>query len=184
MKRIAATLALGVLIALLVGTGVASASHGTDSASGHVTDATGFTSFRVSPDTTVGGAAPPADVDFSAKASFNGTNARGQARFTFANEDPNQVFTGDVTCLTVVNGEAGLTGPITSARGGTTVTPQGQGDAFEPRSFRIVASDSGKFSNNPDTLAFVLFSDPPPQPCPIISFPSVVRDGEVVVHDG
>jgi hypothetical protein len=44
MKRLVATLALGLLVALLVGTGVASAgSAGQDSATGHVTDATMIT---------------------------------------------------------------------------------------------------------------------------------------------
>ena len=179
MKRIAATLVLAVLVALFVGAGVASASHGTDSASGHVNDAVGSTQFSTSFSTFSDPAT--ADVDFSAKASFNGTNASGQARFTFANEDPNMVFTGDVTCLTVVNGFAGLSGPITDARGGTTVAADGF--VFQPRSFRIAAFDSGKFSNNSDGLTFVLSSEPPTQTCPP-GGGSMVRDGEVVVHDG
>jgi hypothetical protein len=194
MKRLTATLALGLLVALLVvGTGVASAAGnaGQDSATGHVTDATMITSIPQPPLCTPLGCFPQppqqvvttADVDFSAKSSYNGTNPTGSARFTFPNEDPDQVFTGEVTCLNVQGGFARLSGPITQARGGSTVTVGGQ--AFEPRSFVITAIDSGKFSTNPDALGFVLSSAPATDvTCTTSSTQtSPVRDGEVVVKD-
>ena len=196
MKRLAATLFLGVLVALLVGTGVASAAGnaGQDSATGRVTDATmvtfieqppicsptfPFTCFPQPPLQVV----TTADVDFSAKSSYNGTNPTGSARFTFRNEDPDQVLTGEVTCLNVQGGTAILSGPITEARGGSTLTVGTQ--TFEPRSFVITAIDSGKFSTQPDFIGFVLS----PQPATDVTCNTqsttldTVREGEVVVKD-
>src|SRR5215212_5336046 len=171
MKRLAATLALGLLVALLVvGTGVASAAGtaGQDSATGHVTDATMVTVVQQPPvcfPFPIGCIPQPpqqfvntADVDFSARSSFNGTNPTGSARFTFRSEDPNQVFTGEVTCLNVQGGFATLSGPITEARGGSTLAVGEQ--TFEPRSFVITAIDSGKFSPNPDLIGFELSPQP------------------------
>jgi hypothetical protein len=190
MKRLAAILALGMLVALLAATGVASAAGtaGQDSATGHVTDANGITLIPPPP------GCPPqfcpteqssvsADVDFSAKSSFNGTNPSGSARFTFRNEDPDQVLSGQVTCLNVQGGFATLSGPITESRGGSTLIAGGV--AFEPRSFVITAFDQGKFSTNPDFLGFVLSSAPATdQTCYTQGAGSfVVRDGEVVVKD-
>jgi len=190
MKRLAATLVLGLLVALLVvGTGVASAAGnaGQDSATGRVTDAGGFTVIPFpcepffcppSPSSNV-----TADVDFSAKSSYNGTNPTGSARFTFRNEDPDQVFTGEVTCLVVQGGSAALSGPITEARGGSTLPAGGQ--VFEPRSFVITAFDQGKFNPNPDFLGFVLSSQPATDvTCNTQGAPqSPVREGDVVVKD-
>jgi hypothetical protein len=190
MKRIAATLALGLLVALLVGTGMANAAGnaGQDSATGHVTDANGFTLIPPPP------GCPPqfcpslqssvtADLDFSAKSSFNGTNPSGSARFTFRNEDPDQVFSGEVTCLSVQGGSANLSGPITEARGGSTLTAGGQ--PFEPRSFVITAFDRGKFSPDPDFAGFVLSSAPATEVnCNTQGAPvAPVREGDVVVRD-
>ena len=193
MKRIAATLALGLLVALLMGTGVASAAGtaGHDLATGHVTDATMITLIPQPPVCTPFGCTPQppqqfvstADVDFSAKSSFNGTNPTGSVRFTFRNENPDQVFTGDVTCLSVQGGLARLSGPITDARGGSTLTAGGR--VFEPRSFVITAFDSGKGDPNPDSLGFVLSSAPATDvTCTTQDAPTVpVREGEVVVRD-
>ena len=194
MKRLAATLVLGLLVALLVvGTGVASAAGnaGQDSATGHATDATMITVVQQPCIPSPFGCIfqPPlqfintADVDFSAKSSYNGTNPTGSARFTFRNEDPDQQFSGQVTCLDVQGGFARLSGPITEARGGSTLTVGTQ--TFEPRSFVITAFDSGKFSTQPDSLGFVLS----PQPATDVTCTtsstqaSPVRDGEVVVKD-
>jgi hypothetical protein len=195
MKRLAATLVLGALVALLVvGTGVASAAGtaGQDSATGHVTDAT-MTTFIEQPPVCfpfpIGCIPQPplqfvntADVDFSAKSSYNGTNPTGSARFTFRNEDPDQVFTGEVTCLNVQGRFATLSGPITEARGGSTLTVGGQ--VFEPRSFVISAVDSGRGSPDPDLIGFVLS----PQPATDVSCNTQtsldrVREGDVVVKD-
>jgi hypothetical protein len=190
MKRLVTTLALGLLVALLVvGTGVANAAGtaGQDSATGHVNDANGITLIPIqctpffcppSPTSNVS-----ADVDFSAKSSFNGTSPSGSARFTFRNEDPDQVLSGQVTCLNVQGGFATLSGPITESRGGSTLTAGGQ--VFEPRSFVITAFDQGKFSTQPDFLGFVLSSEPATdQTCYTQGAGSfVVRDGEVVVKD-
>jgi len=193
MKRLAATFALGLLVALLVGTGVASAAGtaGQDSATGHVTDATMITFIQQPPICTPFGCTfqPPlqvvttADVDFSAKSSYNGTNPSGSARFTLRDQDPDQVFSGEVTCLNVQGGFARLSGPITEARGGSTlqVGPQ----AFEPRSFVIQAEDSGKFSTQPDLIGFVLSPQPATDSTCTTTFTqtSPVREGDVVVKD-
>ena len=192
MKRLVATLALGLLVALLVGTGVASAgSAGQDSATGRVSDATMITLIPQPCIPTPFGCTPQqplrvvttAEVDFNAKSSFNGTSPSGSARFTFRNEDPNQVFRGEVTCLNVQGGYATLSGPITDARGGSTLTVGGQ--TYEPRSFVITAYDSGRGTTNPDYIGYVLSSEPATdQTCYTQSAPlNVVRDGEVVVQD-
>ena len=194
MKRLAATLVLGLLVALLVvGTGVASAAGnaGQDSATGHATDATMITVVQQPCIPSPFGCIfqPPlqfintADVDFSAKSSYNGTNPTGSARFTFRNEDPDQQFSGQVTCLDVQGGIARLSGPITEARGGSTLTVGTQ--TFEPRSFVITAFDSGKFSTQPDSIGFVLSPQPATDVTCTTSFTqaSPVRDGEVVVKD-
>jgi hypothetical protein len=193
MKRIAATLALGLLVALLVGTGVASAAGnaGHDSATGHVTDATMVTLIPQPCIPSPFGCIPQqplrvvttADVDFSARSSFNGTNPTGSARFTFRNEDPDQVFTGEVTCLNVQGGLATLSGPITDARGGSTLTVGEQ--TFEPRSFEITALDRGRGDPNADLISFVLSSAPATDvSCntPVSSLDEV-REGDVVVKD-
>src|SRR5215203_6010181 len=192
MKRIAATLALGLLIALLVGTGVASAAGnaGQDSASGRVSDATMITLIP-QPCTPI--PFPPfcqpqpprqvvttAEVDFNARSSFNGASPSGSARFTFRNEDPDQVFRGEVTCLNVQGNTATLSGPITDARGGSTITVGGQ--TYEPRSFVITAFDGG---DNPDAIGYTLSPNvATDQTCYTQSIQQdVVRDGEVVVQD-
>jgi hypothetical protein len=125
-----------------------------------------------------------AEVDFNAKSSFNGTSPSGSARFIFRDQDPNQVFKGEVTCLNVQNGYATLSGPITDARGGSTLTVEGRG-TYEPRSFVITAVDSGKGSPNPDYIGYVLSADvATDQTCYTQSAPyDVVRDGDVVVQD-
>ena len=194
MKRLAATLVMGMLVALLVGTGVASAgSAGQDSARGRVSDAKMITTFPPvctpqpfpyppictypEPVTTT------AEVDFNAKSSFNGTSPSGSARFTFRNEDPNQVFIGEVTCLNVQGPYATLSGPITDSRGGSTLTVGGQ--TYQPRSFVITAYDSGGNYTTPDYIGYELSPDvATSQTCYTENAQySVVRDGEVVVQD-
>src|SRR5215208_2072029 len=170
MKRLTATLFLGVLVALLGGTGVASAgSAGQDSARGRVADATMITLIPQQPqcfpqpfpfppicfpqpDRQV---VTTAEVDFNAKSSFNGASPSGSARFTFRNEDPDQVFRGEVTCLNVQGDTATLSGPITDARGGSTLTVERRG-TYEPRSFVITAVDNG---DAPDDIGYVLSPD-------------------------
>jgi len=192
MKRLTATLFLGVLVALLVGTGVASAgSAGQDSARGRVADATMITLIPQPPLCTPFGCIPQqplrvtttAELDFNAKSSFNGTAPSGSARFTFRDQDPNQVFRGEVTCLNVQGPYATLSGPITDARGGSTLTVGGQ--TYEPRSFVITAYDSGGNYTNPDYIGYVLSPDvATDQTCYTQSAStSEVRDGEVVVQD-
>jgi hypothetical protein len=194
MKRLAAKLFLGMLVALLVGTGVASAgSAGQDSARGSVSNAKmtaivpqppfclptpPFTCFPQPPQQVL--TTLQADVYFNAKSSFNGTNPTGSARFTFRNEDPNQVFRGEVTCLNVQGDYATLSGPITDARGGSTITAGGQ--TYEPRSFVITAFDGG---DNPDTIGYTLSPDVATNQTCYTQFiqQDVVREGQVVVDD-
>jgi len=197
MKRLAATLVMGMLVALLVGTGVASAgSAGQDTARGRVANAK-MIRLVPQPDFCIPQPFPnpplcfpqsplqvpttaEADVDFNAKSSFNGTSPSGSARFTFRNEDPDQVFRGEVTCLNVQGNTATLSGPITDARGGSTLTVEGQ--TYEPRSFVITAFDGG---DNPDAIGYTLSPNvATDQTCYTQSIQQdVVRDGEVVVQD-
>lgn len=154
MKRLFAALGLALLLSLVVGVGVASASHGTDYAKGTV-DQFG------------------ADWRFNATSNFNGSQASGTIRFTQANSDPNLVITADVTCLRVVDGLFEARGVVTNVRGGTTIA----------NSVVIRGSDEGKFSTTPDTFSgsFSLSIDPGPCGVPSPGFP--VQDGEIVVHD-
>jgi hypothetical protein len=155
MKRLLAALTLALLVSFAVGAGVAYADHGTDYARGNVDQGA-------------------QEVRFSASSNFNGTEARGTVRFIFRNNDPDLVVTGEVTCLTVVDGLFEAHGIITDVRGGTTSANQ----------FIIRGSDSGKFATTPDTFTgFTVFS-PTPIECPTTPFPgSPVTDGEVIVHD-
>lgn len=154
MKRLFAALGLALLLSLVVGVGVASASHGTDYAKGTVDQ---------------GGA----DWRFSANSNFNGTQASGTIRLTLANNDPNLVVTADVTCLRVVDGLFEARGVVTNVRGGT----------FFANSVIIRGSDEGKFSTTPDTFSGFFSSLMDPGPCGVPSPGSPVQDGEVVVHD-
>jgi hypothetical protein len=189
---------MGLLVALLVGTGVASAgSAGQDTARGRVADAKmialvpqpDFCIPQPFPQPPLCFPQPPlqvpttaeADVDFNAKSSFNGTDPDGSARFTFRNEDPDQVFRGEVTCLNVQGNTAILSGPITAARGGSTLTVEGQ-PAYEPRSFVITAFDGG---DNPDFIGYTLSPNVATDQTCYTQFiqQDVVRDGEVVIDD-
>lgn len=154
MKKLLAALSLALLASLVVGVGVASASHGTDYAKGTV-DQFG------------------ADWRFSATSNFNGTQASGTIRLTQANSDPNLVITAKVTCLRVVDGMFEARGVVTDVRGGTTFA----------NSVIIRGSDEGKFSTTPDTFAGFFSSLTDPGPCGVPSPGSPVQDGKVIVHD-
>lgn len=156
MKRIVLALTLALLLSLVVGVGVAYADHGTDYARGTVDR--GFDEWR-----------------FSASSNFNGTDPRGHVRVIFENQDPNLVITGEVTCLLVVGNTASIIAEVTDVRGG--VFPSA-------RSLIVSATDSGKFSNLPDTFQGFVSSQPATNVCPPPSpFQSPVLDGEVVIHD-
>lgn len=117
-------------------------------------------------------------VDFSATSNFNGTEPRGTVKFTQPNADPNTVFTGTVTCLSVVGNTFQATGPITSVR-------NNQFPGFSPMSFVIQGSDSGKFSPSPDTFSgSVSFFNPPPMTCLANAAGQPVVDGDLIVQDG
>jgi len=149
------------LFALVLGVQVASAGPNQDSAKGRVNQ------FGVI-------------WDFSATSTATGFNASGSVRITVQNADPNQVYTGQVTCLRVVGATA--TTPATAFIGGViTTAPPG---SFAS-SFVITASDSGKFANAPDTFnGFVTSSPPPPDGgCPTSGFGSPVADGEVIINN-
>jgi hypothetical protein len=157
MKRIVLALSLALVVSLLVGVGVASASHGTDYAKGTVDQGT-------------------QEWRFSATSNFNGTQASGTIRVIQRNNDPDLVMTANVTCLRVVDGMFEARGVITDVRGGTTSL-----DAVIIR-----GSDQGKFSTTPDTFAGgFLFTTLPddPGPCGVPTAGSPVQDGEVIVHD-
>jgi hypothetical protein len=117
-------------------------------------------------------------VDFSATSNFNGTEPRGTVKFTQPNSDPNTVFTGTVTCLSVVGNTFQATGPITAVR-------NNQFPGFTPMSFVIQGSDGGKFGTAPDTFSgSVSFFNPPPLTCAANAAGSPVVNGDIVVEDG
>jgi hypothetical protein len=157
-----------VIPVLIISLGLASVSvqgdSGNDSASGHVNNWGGN----------------DVDIDFSARSNFNGTQARGYARFAFRTFDPDSVVTGEVTCLVVIGGVATIGGIITDVRGGLMVV----GNAFV-----ISATDSGKFSTAPDTVGAFLGLLLPPEtftdgaPCVTPTFELPVTEGEIVIHD-
>jgi hypothetical protein len=161
MKRFAPLLAL----ALLAFTpSVAVADHGTDSASGRGI-VFGSTQF-----------------DFSARSSSVGTAARGRASISFTSSDPDETYSGEVTCLRVV----GAT-PETPAMAtvGFLVTKAPFGSTIRGVVFSV--SDGGKFSGIPDTFTTMTFSTTPPPGdglCPPPpTFAGSPVDGEVTIHD-
>jgi hypothetical protein len=137
------------------------AAPATDSASGHIT----IFGFK---------------LDFSARSASNGVGATGSARVTLTISDPNQVYSGEVTCLRVVGATA--TTPALAVVGvKLTRVPPGATD----QSLIINASDSGKFGQAPDT-ATTLFSSTPPPPdgfCPAPVPGQPVADGEIVIQN-
>jgi hypothetical protein len=160
MKRLAATLALGLLIALLVGTGVASADHGTDYAKGNVDEGNSKWSF-------------------DARASSIGTDAQGRVRQTNEIFDPNLVVTYRVTCLSVTNTFFEARAVVTNIQNGENVSI--------PRGLILRGSDPGRGSNTADTFQAIPLNiaGDDPGPCPFVAaIPGfIVREGEVVVHD-
>ena len=114
---------------------------------------------------------------FSATSNFNGTQPSGFVRLTLANNDPNTVVTGSVTCLRVVGNTAWIIAEVTDIRG-TGVNP-----AFT-NSMLINATDSGKFGTSPDTFGGVLTPTPATVASCVFTEPqSPVVNGEVVVSD-
>ena len=138
------------------------AGHGQDSASGHVRNV--FSQ----------------ELDFSAKATQTGINASGRARLTLTNSDPNQVFSGEVTCLRV-------TGPTATAPAmasiGVRVTNPPAGSSVQ--SMIIFTSDGGKFSGAVDTASVTTSTLPPPPDggCPTPAAGVTVIEGDVTIHN-
>ena len=158
MKRFAPLFAFA-LLALAPSTAVA--DHGADSASGRITV---FASNR---------------YEFSARSSAVGTDARGRASITFTSYDPDQEWSGEVTCLRVVSAT-----PTTPAMAtiGVLVTNAPFGSTVQ--GFILSVTDGGKFSGVPDTATVLSFGPlPPPDgacPAPVTGSPG---DGEVTIHD-
>lgn len=141
---------------------------------------------------TVAGAAPGGDstsgnvtvfgfrLDWNARSTATGFDARGSARLTNTNTDPNQTFSGEVTCLRVVGGTASTPALasigvlITQAPPGSPVT-----------SMIIFASDDGKSSQTPDTATFQQSLGAPPADgaCPVPFAGSPITQGSVVINN-
>jgi hypothetical protein len=133
-------------------------------------------------DSTSGNVTQPGfRLDWHARGTAGSLNAHGNARVTFTGADPNQTFSGDVTCLQVV-GATDATPAFASVGVLITQTPPGQGFA---QGMIIEASDSGKFSNVPDTAQFQLLASPPPPDgaCPLSFGGQPVTQGEVVINN-
>ena len=163
IPRLFALLTSAALVAaLFLIPATAGAAGGGDSASGHSTEFGTIT-------------------DFSARSSNVNTDARGRIRVTFANSDPNDVYTAEVTCMKVVGATATMparvvvSGRIVSQPPGSSVV-----------SIQVHASDSGKFSNVPDSMDVFFFGTPSPPDgtCPVpFTFVSPLADGEVVIQN-
>jgi len=158
MKRLAPLFAFAILAFT---PSAAVADHGTDSASGRITI---FGSNR---------------YDFSARSSAVGTDARGRASITLTSTDPDQEWSGEVTCLRVVSAT-----PTTPAMAsiGVLVTKAPFGSTVQGFVFSV--TDGGKFSGVPDTVALMSFGalPPPDGACPA-PIPGSIGDGEVTIHD-
>ena len=138
----------------------------------------------------IAGAAPPGDsssgnvtfsgvrIDWSARSTNTGLNARGNGRVTFTNNDPNVTYAGDVTCLRIV-GATATTPAMVSV--GVLVTQAPPGSFVQ--SLLFFGSDAGKFSSVPDTATWSTSSAPPPPdggcPAPFAGIP--VTQGQVVI---
>ena len=161
-SRLSMALLLGALVAAFVTPATAGAAGGGDSASGH-------------------GSQFGMTFDFSGRSSNVNTDARGRIRVTMTNQDPNDVYTAEVTCMRVVGATA--TTPASAVLIGRIVDqPPGQGVV----SLVIHAADSGKVSNVPDS-AIVGFSGAPAPPdgaCPPpVQFISPLAEGEVTINN-
>jgi hypothetical protein len=155
MKRLFVAMSLALLVSLAVGAGVAYADHGTDYARGNVDEG-------------------PREWRFSASSNFNGTDPQGTVRYMEANDDPNLVITGEVTCLLVSGNTASIVAEVNTVRGGTTFA----------QSMILSMTDSGKFQGLSDTFRGLLSSSPATGVCPPPgTFQSPVVDGEIIVHD-
>jgi hypothetical protein len=141
--------------------GIAGAAPGGDSTSGNVLVGTNR-------------------LDWNARSTATGFNARGNARFTVTASDPNQVYSGEVTCLRIVG--ATPTSPALASIG-VLVTQAPPGSFVS--SMIIFASDNGKSSPVPDTATVGLSSGPPPADgaCPAPFAGAPVSTGEVVINN-
>ena len=136
----------------------AAADHGTDSASGHI---------------LVFG---QQEFDFSARSSAFGTDSRGRATVAFTSSDPDQVYSGDVTCLRVVGTQTGAIASI-----GVRITRAPFGNTLQ--GMTLFVTDSGKFSQQPDGANVAFQATPPPQDACPTPFANTPGDGQVTIHN-
>ena len=161
-SRLKLLIALGALLAILGAPASAGAAGGGDSASGRASQ---FGD----------------QWDFSARSSNTNTDARGRIRITATTSDPNDVYTAEVTCMRVVGATA--TTPATVVVSGRIVDQPPGSFAL---SIQVHATDSGKFSNVPDTgNAFLSGSPSPPDgTCPApFAFLSPIVEGSVTISN-
>jgi hypothetical protein len=112
----------------------------------------------------------------SARSNFNSSQARGSWRFTNANADPNQVISGEVTCLVVTGNVAFVAGIVTDVKGTPTIA----------NAVFMTMTDSGKFGTTPDLFGAFFAIIPPgvePNCTPFDISQDPVVDGEVIVED-
>jgi hypothetical protein len=116
------------------------------------------------------------DVDINAKASLLNTNASGTFKLTYRNSDPNTVYYGDVTCLTVGPGRTATVGGVI-----TRVDPAGSGTGIQ--GFLISVQDNGSGSDQlaPDMSSFPSLLAAPPPTCTAQSFLSPINSGDITV---
>jgi hypothetical protein len=117
--------------------------------------------------------------DFSFSASGVGFGADGHIRVTFPGQDPNQVFAGQVNCLSIVNNQATMTGNITRIR-------PAQNPATAPTDFLAFAEDNGEPGEFRDRFFFTTFTPTPTfNPTCLVPvfgfFGSLITDGNIEV---
>ena len=167
MNRRKTSLALAAAIfgALVLLPGIAAGDHGTDSARGRVNNLSGAY-----------------NLDFSARSTGAGADASGRASLTITTSDPNQKYSGDVTCLEVTGATATVPATAVMSVRLTSVPP---GSPYQ--SIIIAATDSGKFSGGADLAGFTFSTAPslPDGACnpAFLPFQQPVADGEVVIHN-
>jgi hypothetical protein len=115
------------------------------------------------------------EFSINARSGFDGSQPSGSITFTEPDQDPNQRFRGDVTCLRVVGNQATMSGPLTEKPLGSL-----------SQSFVVRVIDNSELALA-DQLAFITTSLPPP-PAPTCAgtfflFPAPILRGDIDVTD-
>jgi hypothetical protein len=163
MKRLLAALTLALLVCLVVGTGVANATHSEEANSPGPPN-----------DFAVGGgkhSSPPVQFAFSAHSGPLGENPKGHIQLFL----PEGKIKAEVTCLIVAGDQAFITGVSDELPGGIVVTHAvDNGEPSDPQPDLLRNSFEGFIFESPERAGCFL---------PVLP-PVPVTEGNIVVHDG